>query len=78
MSDIPQFPYRWLWGERELVSVANLTRADAHAFFDQSARAGLRTHVTRYALFDANRALQALRTGRIEGALVLVPDEDAG
>jgi propanol-preferring alcohol dehydrogenase len=74
MSDIPQFPYRLLWEERELVSVANLTRDDAHAFFHLAARAGIHTHVNRYALSDANGALQALRAGRLEGAAVLVPD----
>lgn len=77
MSDIPRFPYRWLWEERELVSVANLTRNDAHSFFDQAARAGVRTRVSRYRLSDANGALEALRQGRIEGAAVLVPDEPA-
>lgn len=74
MSDIPGFPYRWLWEERELASVANLTRKDACSFFDQAACAGLRTHVTRYRLSEANRALEALRLGQIKGAAVLVPD----
>jgi propanol-preferring alcohol dehydrogenase len=77
MSDIPRFPYRLLWEERELVSVANLTRDDARSFFAQAAEAGVRTHVTRFRLADANHALEALRSGRIEGAAVLVPDADA-
>ncbi len=73
MSDIPGFPYRLLWGERRLLSVANLTRADGHAFLAAAARAGVRTHVHRYPLADANRALADLRAGRVQGAAVLVP-----
>jgi propanol-preferring alcohol dehydrogenase len=73
MSDIPGFPYRLLWGERRLLSVANLTRADGHAFLAAAARAGARTHVRRYPLADANRALADLRDGRVQGAAVLVP-----
>jgi len=73
MSDIPGFPYRLLWGERRLLSVANLTRADGHAFLAAAARAGVRTHVRRYPLADANRALADLRDGRVQGAAVLVP-----
>lgn len=77
MSDIPQFPYRLLWGERHLLSVANLTRDDAHSFF-AGAAARVRTHVIRYRLEDANQALADLRTGRIEGAAVLVPPQEPG
>jgi propanol-preferring alcohol dehydrogenase len=73
MSDIPSFPYAWLWGEREIVSVANLTRADGTEFFDIAARVGVRTTTTRYALEDANRALGDLREGRLQGAAVLTP-----
>jgi propanol-preferring alcohol dehydrogenase len=73
MTDIPRFPYRLLWGERQLASVANLTRQDATGFFDAAARAGVRTRVQPYALGDANRALASLRAGRIHGAAVLVP-----
>jgi propanol-preferring alcohol dehydrogenase len=73
MSDIPSFPYRLLWEERELVSVANLTREDAHGFFDQAASAGIRASVTKYPLSHANQALQDLRHGRVTGAAVLVP-----
>jgi propanol-preferring alcohol dehydrogenase len=76
MSDIPRFPYRLLWGERTLASVANLARSDARAFFEAAALAGVRTHVVRHALSDADRALQALRRGQVEGAAVLVPGED--
>lgn len=74
MSDIPQFPYRLLWEERELVSVANLTRDDARTFFEVAAQACVTTHVVRYPLTAANDALSALRTGAIKGAAVLVPD----
>ena len=73
MSDIPAFPYRLLWEERRLLSVANLTRADGHAFLAAAARAGVRTQVRRYPLADANQALDDLRAGRVHGAAVLVP-----
>lgn len=73
MTDIPRFPYRLLWQERQLVSVANLTRLDAVTFFDAAAQAGVRTHVQSYALADANRAVADLREGRVQGAAVLVP-----
>lgn len=75
MSDIPQFPYADLWGERRIVSVANLTRADAEAYLPRAARAGVRPHVTTYRLRDANRALDDLRAGAFTGAAVLVIDE---
>jgi propanol-preferring alcohol dehydrogenase len=73
MSDIPSFPYAWLWGERQVVSVANLTRADGGEFFAVAEAAGVRTKTRRYALKDANAALSDLREGRLEGAAVLVP-----
>jgi len=73
MSEIPAFPYALLWGERELRSVANLTRADGEDFFAMIARVPLRTHVRAYALADANLAVADLREGRLEGAAVLVP-----
>ncbi|MEW6320612.1 MAG: zinc-dependent alcohol dehydrogenase family protein [Acidobacteriota bacterium] len=73
MSDIPAFPYRLLWQERVVRSVANLTREDARAFMDLAARVPIRTEVTSYALADANRALDDLRAGRLTGAAVLVP-----
>ena len=73
MSDIPRFPYALLWEERQLVSVANLTRADAREFLAVAPRAGVRTQVTRYPLADANAALTDLREGRLQGAAVLVP-----
>ncbi len=72
MSDIPTFPYRLLWEERELVSVANLTRSDAQAFFAATANMDVKTHVTRYPLDEANSALADLRNGRLSGAAVLV------
>lgn len=73
MSDIPQFPYRLLWEERRLVSVANLTRQDAVDYLPRAAAAGVTAHVTTYDLRDANAALDDLRTGRLTGAAVLVP-----
>src|SRR5262249_2540283 len=73
MSDIPRFPYRLLWEEREVTSVANLTRADADEFLAIAAEAGIRTHTTAYPLAAANDALADLRAGRLQGAAVLVP-----
>lgn len=73
MSDIPAMPYALLWGERELLSVANLTREDAREFLAIAGQAGVRTHTTAYPLSDANRAIADLRTGKLNGAAVLVP-----
>jgi propanol-preferring alcohol dehydrogenase len=73
MSDIPSFPYRLLWEERQLVSVANLTRQDAHEFLAVAPRSGLHTEVKRYPLARANEALDDLRSGRLQGAAVLIP-----
>jgi alcohol dehydrogenase, propanol-preferring len=73
MSDIPSFPYRDLWEERQIVSVANLTREDAREFLAIAPRAGVKTTVTRYPLVEANAALADLRQGRIQGAAVLIP-----
>jgi alcohol dehydrogenase, propanol-preferring len=73
MSDIPQFPYRLLWEERQILSVANLTRQDATEFLELAPRAGVRTTTTVYALDRANEALADLRAGRFQGAAVLVP-----
>ena len=73
MSDIPSFPYALLWGERTVCSVANLTRADAVAFLDIAAMIPVRTSPVAYPLADANRALDDLRSGRLQGAAVLVP-----
>lgn len=73
MSDIPAFPYADLWMEREIVSVANLTRADGEAFFPLAEAAGVKTETVPYPLEQANRALDDLRAGRLQGAAVLVP-----
>ncbi len=73
MSDIPEMPYALIWGERSVVSVANLTRGDAEEFFPVARQAGVKTHTTGYSLADANRALDDLRTGRLSGAAVLTP-----
>ncbi|WP_442880007.1 zinc-dependent alcohol dehydrogenase family protein [Aurantimonas sp. A2-1-M11] len=72
MSDIPQFPYRLLWEERSIVSVANLTRNDATEFLAIAPMAGVRTTTTTYPLTAANEALADLRAGRFQGAAVLV------
>ncbi len=71
MSDVPAFPYRLLWGERSVSSVANLTRADGLEFLALAARLHLAATVQRFALRDANLALERLRTGALEGAAVL-------
>ncbi|ENO80905.1 zinc-binding alcohol dehydrogenase family protein [Thauera sp. 28] len=73
MSDIPSFPYDILWGERRIVSVANLTRSDGDAFLALAPRVPVRTEITRFALEDANLALERLRRGELQGAAVLVP-----
>lgn len=73
MSDIPSFPYSILWGERRIISVANLTRRDGDAFFRAAARIRIETTVHRYPLIAANQALSDLREGRFAGAAVLVP-----
>ena len=73
MSDIPSFPYDILWQERELVSVANLTRADGLEFLALAPKIGIQTHITRYSLREANRALSDLKAGAFEGAAVLIP-----
>jgi propanol-preferring alcohol dehydrogenase len=73
MSDIPGFPYSLLWEERHVMSVANLTRADAHEFLKIAPKAGVRCEVTRYALARANEALADLRESRLQGAAVLIP-----
>jgi propanol-preferring alcohol dehydrogenase len=71
MSDIPSFPYRDLWEERVLRSVANLTRTDAHEFLQLAPEIPIRTTVQEFALDEAEQALNSLRAGKIEGAAVL-------
>ena len=73
MSDIPSFPYNILWEERQLLSVANLTRNDGIEFFKVAAQAGIRTHTTVFPLREANEVLSKLRAGQITGAAVLRP-----
>jgi len=73
MSDIPTFPYRLLWEEREVMSVANLTRADGHEFFALIEGIGIRSETVAYPLEQANAALDDLRHGGFQGAAVLVP-----
>jgi propanol-preferring alcohol dehydrogenase len=71
MSDIPSFPYHLLWEERILCSVANLTRQDGEEFLEIAPKVPVKTAVTPYKLEEANRALDDLRNGRLEGAAVL-------
>ena len=73
MSDIPSFPYRLLWEERSVASVANLTRADGREFLALAPEAKVRTTTTPYPLDKANEALDDLRKGRLEGAAVITP-----
>jgi propanol-preferring alcohol dehydrogenase len=72
MSDIPAFPYELLWGERQVRSVANLTRADGEEFLALAPHVPVRTEIETFPLADANEALHRLRAGRIRGAAVLV------
>jgi propanol-preferring alcohol dehydrogenase len=73
MSDIPSFPYRTLWEERQVMSVANLTRQDGVEFLDLAPRIGIVVKTTTYPLQQANQALADLRACRFDGAAVLVP-----
>jgi alcohol dehydrogenase, propanol-preferring len=74
MSDIPSFPYRLLWGERSVSSIANLTRADAQEFMQIAAAVPLEPRIEVLPLSEANTALERMRHGRLEGAAVLTPD----
>ena len=74
MSDIPAFPYRILWGERVVRSVANLTRRDGEEFLALAPRVPVRTEVQTFPLKEANEALARLRAGQVQGAVVLVID----
>jgi alcohol dehydrogenase, propanol-preferring len=73
MSEIPAFPYEILWGERSVLSVANLTRRDGEEFMAVAPRVPVRTETTEYPLASANQALDELRSGSVRGAAVLVP-----
>jgi propanol-preferring alcohol dehydrogenase len=77
MSDIPRFPYKILWEERSVCSVANLTRRDGEEFLALAPKVPVRTEVQTFSLEKANEALEQLRSGRIQGAAVLVTDTDA-
>lgn len=72
MSDIPSFPYELLWEERIIRSVANLTRKDGREFLELASKVAVKTETTLFQLQDANKALAALRNGKIHGAAVLV------
>ncbi|MFD2427766.1 hypothetical protein ACFSUK_05195 [Sphingobium scionense] len=73
MSDIPSFAYADLWEERQILSVANLTREDGTSFFEVAAQSGLRTVTETFSLEEANVALERLRSGALTGAAVLIP-----
>ncbi|HEY2636208.1 MAG TPA: zinc-dependent alcohol dehydrogenase family protein [Solirubrobacteraceae bacterium] len=73
MSDIPSFPYELLWGERVLRSVANLTRADGERFMALAPQVPVRTEVESFPLARANEALETLRSGRVRGAVAIMP-----
>ncbi len=75
MSDIPSFPYRILWEERKVSSVANLTRRDGEELLALAGEIPLHTEVVPFPLEAANEALDRLRAGRIEGAAVLMMKE---
>jgi propanol-preferring alcohol dehydrogenase len=75
MSDIPSFPYRLLWDERQIRSVANLTRQDGEEFLAIAPQVPVKTEVTPYPFEEANHALEDLRNGQLQGAAVLVVDE---
>ncbi len=72
MSDIPSFPYELLWGERTVCSIANLTRKDAEEFMRIAPKVPVRTTTQLFALEQANEALNQLRSGKLQGAGVLV------
>jgi propanol-preferring alcohol dehydrogenase len=72
MSDIPRFPYRLLWGEREICSVAKLTRKDAEDFMTIAPKVPVRAQIETFPLTTANEALDRLRLGRLKGAAVLL------
>ena len=72
MSNVPEFPYSLLWGERSLCSIANLTRSDGEAFLDIAPKAGVQTAVEVFPLVAANQALEQLAAGQVRGAAVLV------
>ncbi len=74
MSDIPRFAYSLLWEERQVLSVANLTRQDGIDFLTAVPRIGIETTTTEYPLAHANQALADLRAGAFDGAAVLVPE----
>jgi propanol-preferring alcohol dehydrogenase len=77
MSDIPSFPYSILWEERSICSVANLTRRDGEEFMALAPKVPVRTEVETFPLADANEVLNRLRTGKIQGAAVLITNTSA-
>jgi propanol-preferring alcohol dehydrogenase len=78
MSDVPSFPYEILWEERSICSVANLTRQDGAEFLALAPRVPVRTEVQTFPLSEATEALARLRSGKIQGAAVLLTDATKG
>jgi propanol-preferring alcohol dehydrogenase len=74
MSPIPEFTYDLLWEERSITSVANLTRQDAKEFLELAPKIPVRAEITKYGMHDVNKAIEELRSGRLNGAAVLVKD----
>lgn len=77
MTDIPQFPYELLWGERHVCSVANLTRLDAEQFMEVASKVAIQVHTEEFPLAAANAVLDRMRSGQLNGAAVLVPHRTA-
>jgi alcohol dehydrogenase, propanol-preferring len=75
MSQIPAFPYEYLWEERVIRSVANLTRQDGVEFFELLSRVRVKTEIQTFPLEEANLALTSLRKGSLKGAGVLIPPD---
>ena len=73
MSDIPTFPYADLWGERSIMSVANMTRADGREFLALAAEANIQPRIETWPLRKANTALSRLKEGSVSGTAVLLP-----
>ncbi len=74
MTDIPSFPYQDLWGEKQIRSVANLTRKDAEEYFQLLHKVHISPAISSYSLKDINQAIQDVREGKIQGTAVIIPD----
>ncbi|MGD9683830.1 MAG: alcohol dehydrogenase, partial [Candidatus Obscuribacterales bacterium] len=74
MTDIPSFPYRYIWGERQILSVANLTKEDGLSFLAKAEKHPIHTEITTYGLDRVNQAVADLRAGKLNGAAVIEMD----